>query len=71
MDKKDLEQIEGLFQKGFGSIWEDNLQPSLEGIDERLTIVERKLDKALYREFQRIDQLESDMKAVKEKLGIK
>lgn len=39
-------------------------------LDERLIIVERKLDKALYREFERIDKLEKEMQVVKEKLGI-
>lgn len=81
MDDKDLQQIRKVFreefQTGFSQIWEGNLAPAFDSIhedigalDERLTIVERKLDKALYKEFERVDKLEKRMKMVEEKLGI-
>jgi len=65
-------------QTAFVEFWEGNLEPAFNRIhddvgnlDERLTIVERKLDKALYKETERITNLENEMKVVKEKLGIK
>ena len=79
MDEKDLEQIKQVvekavktgFQEGFSQVWEGNLEPAFDNIHDSLNIMQTKLDKALYSETERITVLESDMKAVKEKLGIK
>jgi len=75
MDKTDLEQIKELFReefqigfrKGFAEIWEGNLEPAFDGINERLDVVETKLDKALYTE---VVHLEARIKRLEEKVGI-
>jgi predicted nucleic acid-binding Zn-ribbon protein len=42
----------------------------MDGIEERIDIVENKLDKALYHEFERVDRLEQQMGVVYDKLGL-
>lgn len=68
------EQLAEMIAKGFENTATKQdiagLDGRLSGVEDRLTIVERKLDKALYREFERIDKLEKEMKVVKQKLGI-
>ena len=75
MEKKDLEQIQEVVEKavktGLGEFWEGNLEPALDEINDNQTIMQTKLDKALYMETERITKLENDMKVVKEKLGIR
>ena len=71
MDKKDLEQIgevvEKAIKKGLGEFWEGNLEPAFDAINERLDVVETKLDKALYTE---VVHLEARIKRLEEKVGI-
>ena len=46
-DLKDLatkEDVKSAVSQGLMAFWEHNLQPTFDGLDERLTIVERKLD---------------------------
>ena len=58
MDKKDLEQIgeivEKSVKKGLGEFWEGNLEPALDEINENQTIMQIKLDKALYKETEEL-----------------
>lgn len=69
MEEKDLKQIKEIVETavktGLGEFLEGNLEPALDGVHqgisgaaERLTIVDRKLDKALYMETERIGRLE-------------
>lgn len=53
--KKDVSRLEGSLM---------DLDASVNGLDNRLTIVENKLDQALYKEFERVDKLEGQMKVV-------
>jgi len=46
------------------------IETRLDGVEDRLTIVENKLDKALYYEFQKVGKLERQMKVVYEKLQL-
>lgn len=75
------EKLADMIAKGFESVDEKLADKasrkdviSLEGkmglLEDRFTIVERKLDQALYKEFQRIDKLEKRMETVEGKLGI-
>ena len=75
MDEKDLEQIRKVFreefQTGFAQVWDGNLEPALSQIHEDHSIMKTKLDKALYKETERITKLENWAKEVSEKVGVK
>lgn len=79
MDEKDLKQIKEVVEDavdtgirtGLAEFWEHNLEPTFDALDERINIMEHKLDKALYKETERITKLENKMKVVEEKVGIK
>lgn len=67
------EDLKGLatkqdLQNAFTGFWEGNLAPAFDQIHEGHSIMQTKLDKALYHEF---DRLEKRLKVVEEKLGIK
>ena len=64
------EDVKTAVSAGLAEFWEGNLEPALEEINENQSIMQTKLDKALYKETERITKLEKDMKIVKEKLGI-
>ncbi len=78
MDEKDLKQIRELFreefktgfQEGFGQIWEHNLEPALNQMNEDHSIMKTKLDKALYIETERITTLENWAKEAGNKIGV-
>ncbi|OGE76995.1 MAG: hypothetical protein A3A83_00685 [Candidatus Doudnabacteria bacterium RIFCSPLOWO2_01_FULL_48_57] len=75
MDKKDLEQIRQIVKEETTSVvntalsefWESNLEPAFDVLNERLDVVETKLDKALYAE---VVHLEARIKRLEEKVGI-
>jgi len=71
--KEDLEPLatKNDITRAFGEFWEANLEPAFDSIHERIDIVQTKLDKALYREFQRVDRLEKWAEEVGEKVGVK
>ena len=79
MDEKDLkqtrevvrEEVKTGFREGFAEVWEGNLEPAFNQIHESQSIMQTKLDKALYKETERITKLEKDVKVIKEKLGIR
>lgn len=68
MDEKDLKQIEGLFNKGFARIWQDNLEPTLKVLEDGQEQIKLRLDNVAYR-FE-LEALQKRVEFLEKKLGV-
>jgi predicted nucleic acid-binding Zn-ribbon protein len=68
MDQKDLEQIRQVFKEeffqGFGVIWEGNLEPAFNAVNERIDKLTTRVEKL----EQHINGLEKTMEALSHKV---